>query len=89
MALVAVAGPGLIGLAFAFSQWWLLVPGSLAAGLAPAALFAMLTRGSRPVKNGYRDQNFIGGMLTVFGFSPTVQEAAAREAKLKKERTAD
>jgi hypothetical protein len=87
MAVIAAASPVSIGLGLVLGQWWLLVLGSLVAGIAPVVLLSLMVGPARPMTNGYRDMNYIGGILTVFGFSPTEQDAAAREAKLKKQRS--
>jgi hypothetical protein len=76
----AAAAAALIAAGILTSEWWLVTVGSLMLPIAAVAGFSRLLGPARPLKRGYRDQSYIGGLLTVFGFSPTDQDTADRQS---------
>jgi hypothetical protein len=78
VALVALVGGAAVAAGVLLDQLWLAFVGTAALGAAPFGLLVPALGDTG--ENAYRDQNFIGGMLTVFGVSPTEQDAARSEA---------
>jgi hypothetical protein len=85
IALLMAAAAVATTLGVVFDLAWVLAIATVPLALAPAAGFAYLTRNTKPAGRAYRDQNYVGGILTVFGFSPTEQDAARAEAELEKQ----
>jgi len=78
IALLLIVGAGLIGLGAASEQVWIGVLGTVPLASVPYALLLpalRISRHRRP-QNGLRDMNFLGGWMSIWGFTAEERDAA-------------
>ena len=88
MGLALLIGVVLVIAGAALDQVWIGAVGALFCVAAPGGLLIPILRNTASRPSHARAQNFVGGTLTILGFSPSEQEAAARDASTMPEQQA-